>query len=95
MKNVAKGELRSVFDFKPEQTGTHRVTMLSTGVMGSYKDAKGQPCACAVRWKRCSSRSADAKEVHVIESLRRMETFVSLGKPSALGVSGKGLSSSP
>jgi hypothetical protein len=43
MKNVAKGELRSMFDFKPEKTGTYRVTMLMTGVMGGYKDANGQP----------------------------------------------------
>lgn len=96
MKNVAKGELRSVFDFKPEQIGTHRVTMQSTGVMGSYKDAKGQPKRVRGSVEEVLKQiPADAKEVHVIESLRRMETFVSLGKPSALGVTGKGLELKP
>ena len=96
MKNIAKGELRSVFDFKPEQTGTYRVAMVSTGVMGSYKDANGQP-----KRVRGSAEDvlkqipADAKDVHVIENQRRMETFVSLGKPSTLSVTGKGLEFKP
>lgn len=38
---------------------------------------------------------ADAKDVNITENVRRMETFVSVGKPSAITLSGKGLNSSP
>ncbi|MEX8194742.1 DUF4198 domain-containing protein [Comamonas guangdongensis] len=96
MKNVAKGELRSVFDFKPEQAGTYRVTMLMTGVMGSYKDAGGQPKRLRGSAEEVLKQiPAGAKEVNISENLRRMETFVSLGKPSAIALSGKGLELKP
>ena len=96
MKNVAKGELRSVFDFKPDQTGTYRVTMLMTGVMGSYKDANGQPKRMRGSVEEVLKQvPADAKDVRITENLRRMETFVSLGKPSALALTGKGLELKP
>lgn len=96
MKNAHKGELRSVFDFKPEQPGTYRVTMLANGVMGGYKDANGQP-------KRVRGTAedvlkqipADAKDVRITENVRRMETFVSVGKPSAIANTGKGLEMKP
>ena len=96
MKNVAKGELRSVFDFKPDQAGTYRVTMLMTGVMGSYKDANGQPKRMRGSVDEVLKQvPADAKDVRITENLRRMETFVSLGKPSALALTGKGLELKP
>ncbi|MEQ6434399.1 DUF4198 domain-containing protein [Comamonas sp. w2-DMI] len=96
MKNAVKGELRSVFDFKPEKTGTYRVSMLMNGVMGGYKDGKGQ-----MRRLRGSVDDilkqipADAQDVRITENVRRMETFVSVGKPSALAVTGKGLELKP
>jgi uncharacterized GH25 family protein len=96
MQNVLKGELRSVFDFKAEQPGTYRVAMVAAGVMGGYKDAKGQ-----MKRLRGSVEDilkqvpADATEVRVIETQRRMEAFVSVGKPSALAVTGKGLELKP
>lgn len=96
MKNVAKGELRSVFDFKPEKPGTYRVSMLMDGVMGGYKDSKGQ-----MKRLRGSAQEilqqipADAQDVRITESARRMETFVSVGKPSELAVTGKGLELKP
>ncbi|RGE44060.1 DUF4198 domain-containing protein [Comamonas testosteroni] len=96
MKNVAKGELRSVFDFKPEKTGTYRVTMLMNGVMGGYKDANGQPKRLRGTAEEVVKQiPADAKDVHVTENVRRMETFVSLGKPSSIANTGKGLELKP
>lgn len=96
MKNVAKGELRSVFDFKPEKTGTYRVTMLMNGVMGGYKDANGQPKRLRGSVEEVVKQiPADAKEVRVTENVRRMETFVSLGKPSTIANTGKGLELKP
>ncbi|MPN28769.1 hypothetical protein SDC9_176214 [bioreactor metagenome] len=96
MKNAHKGELRSVFDFKPEKPGTYRVAMLMDGVMGFYKDANGQPKRLRGTAQEILKQiPADAKDVRIIENARRMETFVSVGKPSALGVTGKGLELKP
>ncbi|QNP48823.1 DUF4198 domain-containing protein [Diaphorobacter aerolatus] len=92
LKNAHKGELRSVFDFKPEKPGTYRVSMLTNGVLGSYKDASGQPRRVRGPVDEVLRKiPADATNVNIIENVRRMETFVSVGKPSALGVTGKGL----
>ena len=96
MKNAHKGELRSVFDFKPEKPGTYRVTMLMNGVMGGYKDANGQPKRVRGSAEEIAKQiPVDAKEVHITENVRRMETFVSVGKPSALVLTGKGLELKP
>lgn len=96
MQNVAKGELRSVFDFKPDQPGTYRVTMLMQGVMGGYKDAKGQPKRLRGSVEDILKQvPADATDVRITENQRRMETFVSVGKPTAITVTGKGLELKP
>lgn len=96
MKNAFKGELRSVFDFKAEKTGTYRVTMLMNGVMGGYKDASGQPKRLRGTAEEILKQiPADAKDVRITENVRRMETFVSVGKPSQLATTGKGLELKP
>lgn len=96
MKNVAKGELRSMFDFKPEKTGTYRVAMQMGGAMGSYKDANGQTKRLRGTVDDVVKQlPVDAKDVRVTENQRRMETFVSLGKPSAITLTGKGLELKP
>ncbi|WP_027014840.1 DUF4198 domain-containing protein [Comamonas composti] len=96
-QNQAKGELRSVFDLKPEKPGTYQLAIVSHGFTGMFKDAAGQN-------KRLRAASAeelskqipsDAKDVRINESLSRVETFVSLGKPSAWKLSGKGLELAP
>jgi hypothetical protein len=93
-QNVAKGELRSMFDLKPEKAGTYRVTIVNR-VMGSYKDAAGQ-----MKRLRGSVEDmlkqipADAKEVRWPKA-RRMETFVTMGKPSALRLSRQGPGAGP
>ena len=95
-QNVHKGELRSVFDLKPEQQGTYQLALVNSGVMGSYKDAAGQMKRLRGSAEEVSKQiPADAKEVHVAESVSRIETFVTMGKPSALRLSGKGLELAP
>ncbi|WP_353235719.1 DUF4198 domain-containing protein [Diaphorobacter ruginosibacter] len=96
MKNAHKGELRSVFDFKPEKPGTYRVTMLMNGVMGGYKDANGQPKRLRGSAAEIASQiPADATDVRITENVRRMETFISVGKPSPITTTGKGLEMKP
>ncbi|HEY0202301.1 MAG TPA: DUF4198 domain-containing protein, partial [Burkholderiaceae bacterium] len=92
-ENVARGKLRSVFDLNLAQSGTYRIAVLNNGLFASYKDkASGQPR----RWrgtieKFATEVPADAQELTVTQSAGRIETFVTVGKPSALKPTGQGL----
>ena len=93
VENIAKGKLRSSFDLNLAQSGTYRIAVLNGGVFARWKDkatgqqkrARGTPESIA------SQIPADAQEVEVTQSAGRIETFVTVGKPSALRPSGKGL----
>ena len=91
------GNLRSVFDFKPAQRGTYRVAIVNAGGLTAiYKDSEGKP----KRWRGTPEKfaaevPADAKDLEVFESSLRVETFVTVGKPSAITPSGKGLELAP
>lgn len=90
-QNLMKGRLRSVFDLNLDRPGTWRVSVLNRGVFASYRlDGERK------RWR---GRAADldsqipaaATELVVTESLGRIETFATVGKPSVLRASGEGL----
>lgn len=90
--NLHKGELRSVFDLKSEQAGTYRLALVNHNVMGSYQDAAGQRKRLRGTPEEILQQiPADAKDVKVSEGHTRVETFVTMGKPSALKPSGQGL----
>jgi uncharacterized GH25 family protein len=92
-ENIHKGKLRSVFDLNLAQSGTYRVAVLNDGIFARWKDkatgqvkrVRGMPDTIA------SQIPADAQEVEVTQSAGRIETFVTVGKPSAIRPSGKGL----
>ena len=92
-ENVMTGKLRSVFDLQLTQTGTYRIASAFAGVTARYKDrATGQS-----RGWRGSAASfeqnvpADAVDLNVNEAANRLETFVTVGKPSEIRPSGAGL----
>ncbi|KAF1048946.1 DUF4198 domain-containing protein [Xylophilus sp.] len=91
-ENVHRGRLRSVFDLNLTQTGTYRVAVINGGLFASYKDKSGAPR----RWRGTAERfaaeiPADAQDLNVTQSAGRIETFVTVGKPSALRPTGQGL----
>ncbi|MDM0113179.1 DUF4198 domain-containing protein [Variovorax sp. J22R133] len=92
-ENVSKGKLRSVFDLNLAQSGTYRIAVLNEGVFARWKDkATGQPKRARGTPDTIAGQiPADAQEVEVTQSAGRIETFVTVGKPSALKPSGKGL----
>lgn len=90
--NVMKGELRTVFDAKLEQTGTYRLEMVRSGFRANWKDAEGKPKRFMGTAEALAKEvPADAKDLKVNESVTRMENFITVGKPSALKTTGKGL----
>lgn len=95
-QNVMKGLVRSVFDLKPEQEGTYRMAVAGSSFFGAYKDAAGQMKRLRGTAEELARQiPADAQDLRVTETSSRAETFVTLGKPTALRLSGKGLELSP
>ena len=90
-ENLLKGKLRSVFDLNLSQAGTYRIAVVNSGVMASYK-LNGE----MKRWRGTAENfakevPADAEELKVNESVGRIETFATVGKPSPVKAIGKGL----
>lgn len=93
-QNVSVGKYRTTFDLQLAERGTYRLFTASQGMFASWKDAKGEQ----KRWR--GSKAAFSKEVpanadqlQVTESARRIETFVTAGAPTEAGFkpSGQGL----
>ena len=93
VENAFTGQYRSVFDVHLTQPGTYKIAAVNGGLFASY-EVDGQKR----RWRGepanfAKEIPAGAKNVDVSESISRVETFVTNGKPSdaALKPSGKGL----
>ncbi len=92
-ENLLVGRLRSVFDLNLTQAGTYRIANASSGVTARYKDKatgqnkgfRGTPAAFE------KDVPADAQELQVNESVTRLETYVTVGKPSVVKPTGVGL----
>ncbi|MBV7486784.1 DUF4198 domain-containing protein [Bordetella sp. BOR01] len=90
-QNLNRGKLRSTFDLQLGEAGTYRIAVVNDGVFARWKQ-DGQP-------KRYFGKAdglaaalpAQAQDVEISESVGRVETFVTAGKPSALKPVGKGL----
>jgi uncharacterized GH25 family protein len=90
-ENINRGKLRSTFDLQLAQSGTYRVAVVNDGVFARWKEngtakryfGKAEGMAQAV--------PAQAQDLEVTQSLGRVETFVTVGKPSPVKITGKGL----
>jgi uncharacterized GH25 family protein len=90
-QNAAKGRSRSIFDLELRKTGTYRVAIAGDTVMARWQ-AEGKP----KRWRGAPAEMAanipaNAEALEVEQMQRRVETFVSVGTPSAVKPVGVGL----
>ncbi|MEJ0085633.1 MAG: DUF4198 domain-containing protein [Pseudomonadota bacterium] len=90
-QNIAKGKTRSSFDLELRQPGTYRVAVADDVVMARWEEA-GKP----KRWRGTPAEMATgipatAEKLELQQMQRRIETFVSVGPPSALADGGAGL----
>ncbi len=91
-QNLHQGKLRNVFDLQLEQPGTYRIATFNSGLFANFKGADGKP----KRWRGSPEKfatevPADAQDLKVTQSAGRIETFVTLGKPSAIKATKQGL----
>lgn len=92
-QNVHTGHFRSSFDLHLEAPGTYRISLANASVMASWKE-NGE-------WKRWRGPAAEmaahvpqqAAELQVSRNAMRVETYVTLGKPTrdVLAPAGAGL----
>jgi len=90
-ENANTGKYRSTFDVPLKGDGTYRLAIVSDGLTASYK-LNGE----RKRWRGkaedfAKDIPAGAEEVKATHNQRRLETFVTRGKPSAIKASGAGL----
>lgn len=92
VQNKATGEYRSTFDLDLQKEGTYRI---ASG--GDTINARWQENGENKRWRGAYAQMSanvpkDAQKLEVTHNQRRIETFVTVGKPSEnLAPSGKGL----
>ena len=93
LENGVTGQYRSVFDVHLSEPGTYRIAAVNGGLFANY-EVNGEK----KRWRGDAANlskeiPAGAKNVDISESINRVETFVSNGKPGgmALKPTGKGL----
>jgi uncharacterized GH25 family protein len=94
-QNVSKGKTRSSFDLELRATGTYRVAIASDLLMARWEE-DGKP----KRWRGIAAEMATgipaaAEKLEVEQMQRRVETFVSVGTPSAIKPAGVGLELAP
>jgi len=91
--NVAQLKQRSVFDVSVAQAGTYRIAVLNNGAFASWKDKATGQAKRARGTAETIGREipVDAADVVVTQSAGRIETFVTVGKPSQLKPIGQGL----
>lgn len=92
MQNAARGKYRSTFDLDLQQEGTYRIASGGDTINASWEEG-GQ----AKRWRGPPAQMAanvpmGAQKLDVRHNQRRIETFVTVGKPTKnLAPTGKGL----
>jgi len=96
-QNGAVGRFRSTFDIPIDKVGTYKLAVVGGGLTASYM-LNGE----RKRWRGTAETfktdiPADAKDVKVTQQQRRLETFVTAGKPSkdVFKPTGKGLELDP
>jgi uncharacterized GH25 family protein len=92
-ENPSTGKYRSTFDVHLSKPGTYKLAVVSDGVSASYTE-KGEK----KRWRGKPENlskdiPASAEDLKVTQNLRRLETFVTAGKPNdvVLKPTGQGL----
>lgn len=89
--NVGKGALRTTFDAKLEQKGTYHFAIVREGLRANWKEGDQNRRFMGSEAELDKNIPADARDLVVTETFNRVESFVTVGVPSKLTPSGRGL----
>ena len=81
-ENAHTGKYRSVFDVQLKQNGTYKVGLLNKGLFATYEENGARKRWRGTAEKFATEVPANAKNLEVNESVGRIETYVTAGKPS-------------
>ncbi|MEC8749634.1 MAG: DUF4198 domain-containing protein, partial [Pseudomonadota bacterium] len=88
VENMARGKYRTTFDLKLNKEGTYKLTSASNGIRAFWRDEEGKRKMWPGRGEEykpeefATAVPKKAKDLRVMQSSRRVETFVTLGAPS-------------
>lgn len=94
-EGLVRGQLRTSFDANLATPGTYRMAAVSSSVMASWKEGGETKRWRGAQNERDANVPADAAELTVREGFSRVETFVTVGEPTAVAPSGAGLELAP
>lgn len=83
-ENMVQGKLRTVFDANLQANGTYRLAIANASLMASWKEGGETKRWRGNRDEMAANVPAAADELVVRESVSRLETFVTVGRPSEL-----------
>ncbi len=95
VENLHRGKLRQVFDLNLTDKGTYRLAVVNSGISASWKEGDKPK-----RWRGkaeefAANVPADAAELKVAQQQSRLESFVTVGAPTAVTPGGSGLEMQP
>lgn len=89
--NAHQSRQRSTFDLELKQEGTYRVANVVAGFMGTYEQGGERKRYRGSEADFAGALPADATNVQTARTFTRTESFVTLGVPSDITATGKGL----
>lgn len=90
-ENMMRGRYRATFDLHLTQPGTWRVANVMGGYSATYKQGGEEKRWRGTETEMATAIPADATDVVRMRSMNRVETFVTLGEPTAVTPTGQGL----
>ncbi|CAN5216551.1 hypothetical protein BH10PSE13_BH10PSE13_12430 [soil metagenome] len=82
-ENISNGKRRSTFDLKLPKAGTYRVALVSASVMANYTAGGEQKRFRGTEAEFATAIPKDANDVRVSRMEGRIESFVTVGEPTA------------
>lgn len=90
-ENMQQGKLRTVFDARLEAAGTYQLSVSNAGLIASWKEGSENRRWRGPRAQLAAEVPAGAAELVVREAVSRVETFITVGRPSAVNTAPQGL----
>lgn len=89
VENMARGKYRTTFDLKLDKEGTYKLASASSGIRAFWRDEEGKRKMWPGRGEEykpeefATAVPKEGKDLRVVQSSRRVETYVTLGAPSS------------